>query len=176
MSDGTDTEKLDWSDRRKIPRDRVIQVLRQERGNITSAAAILGCVRFTLYTYIKDDEDLQQILKDARQSICDNAETSLSRAVLSGEPWATCFTLKTIGKDRGYVERSEVTGADGGPIQHEIRALTDEQLQNQIAALQRELDALTRGETEESEGQPSYDPGADPDATGTDLQAGGTQA
>jgi hypothetical protein len=33
--------------------------------------------------------------------------------VLAKEAWAVCFTLKTIGKGRGYVERNEVTGANG---------------------------------------------------------------
>ena len=35
---------------------------------------------------------------------------------MNGEPWAVAMVLKTIGKHRGYVERQEVTGADGGSI------------------------------------------------------------
>jgi hypothetical protein len=35
---------------------------------------------------------------------------------LAGEPWAVALTLKTLGKQRGYVERQEVTGADAGPV------------------------------------------------------------
>jgi hypothetical protein len=37
-------------------------------------------------------------------------------AVRRGEPWAVCFTLKCLGKDRGYVERQERTGAGGQPL------------------------------------------------------------
>jgi hypothetical protein len=37
----------------------------------------------------------------------DNAESSLYRAVLDGEPWAVCFYCKTQAKDRGYTERVE---------------------------------------------------------------------
>jgi len=51
--------------------------------------------------------------------MCDNAESALNRAVINGEAWAVCFTLKTQGKDRGYIERTqqEITGRDGGPIE-----------------------------------------------------------
>ena len=47
---------------------------------------------------------------------------SLRRAIVGGEGWAVALTLKTLGKDDGYVERvqNEVTGADGGPVQTEI--------------------------------------------------------
>jgi hypothetical protein len=38
---------------------------------------------------------------------------------MNGEPWAVAMVLKTIGKSRGYVERQEVTGADGGKVQIE---------------------------------------------------------
>jgi hypothetical protein len=49
----------------------------------------------------------------------DNAESALYSAVLGGEAWAVCFYLKTQAKDRGYVERQEMTGKDGGAIQQE---------------------------------------------------------
>jgi hypothetical protein len=29
-----------------------------------------------------------------------------------------CFALKTLGKNRGYVERQEITGKEGGPVQN----------------------------------------------------------
>lgn len=37
----------------------------------------------------------------------DTAENRLMKAVKAGKPWAVCFFLKTRGKDRGYVERTE---------------------------------------------------------------------
>ena len=37
----------------------------------------------------------------------DTAEDRLGLAVEAGAPWAITFVLRTIGKDRGYVERSE---------------------------------------------------------------------
>jgi Flp pilus assembly protein CpaB len=46
----------------------------------------------------------------------DNAESILYKKVLEGSTPELLFFLKTQGKRRGYVERSEVTGADGDAI------------------------------------------------------------
>ena len=88
-------------------------------GNVSASARSLGVSRNWVDTLIKRSEKLQQVLHDARQSMCDNAESALNRAVINGEAWAVCFTLKTQAKDRGYVERTqqEITGRDGGPIE-----------------------------------------------------------
>ncbi len=37
-------------------------------------------------------------------------------AVNKGQPWAVSLVLKTLGKERGYVERGEITGKGGEPI------------------------------------------------------------
>jgi hypothetical protein len=75
--------------------------------------------RHHLHLIIKKSEKLQRVVHDARQSMCDNAESALNRAVINGEAWAVCFTLKTQAKDRGYIERTqtEISGRDGGPIE-----------------------------------------------------------
>ena len=88
-------------------------------GNVSASARSLGVSRNWVDTLIKRSEKLQQVVHDARQSMCDNAESALNRAVINGEAWAVCFTLKTQAKDRGYVERTqqEITGRDGGPIE-----------------------------------------------------------
>ena len=88
-------------------------------GNVSAAARSLGFQRHHLHAIIAKSPKLQQVVHDARQSMCDNAESALNRAVINGEAWAVCFTLKTQAKDRGYVERTqqEITGRDGGPIE-----------------------------------------------------------
>ena len=52
------------------------------------------------------------------------AENSLFEAIRRGEAWAVCFYLKCMAKDRGYVERAELTGANGAPVK--IKLVYDE--------------------------------------------------
>lgn len=91
-------------------------------------AASLGIRRSTLYEWLKSDPEFATALNEAREKIVDMAENRL-RTLIQGVPkfeidadgekrfagWiekpsetAIIFILKTRGKKRGYVERSEV--------------------------------------------------------------------
>ncbi len=100
----------------KLTAESVTAAIRDMNGNISAVARRLGVCRQTVYFYIERDPSVKDVLTEARETMLDNAESSLYRAVLAGEAWAVCFFLKTQGKARGYVERQEVTGADGGAI------------------------------------------------------------
>jgi len=96
--------------------EQVENALNQTAGNIASAARALGASRSTIYRFIENSPTLQQVLVDAREELVDIAESALRREVLNGNITAIIFTLKTQGKARGYVERQEVSGPDGGAI------------------------------------------------------------
>jgi hypothetical protein len=97
-------------------------------GILSDIAANLGVERSTIYTWCKDDPEFAQVLEDSRERFIDLAESNL-RKLVAGVPaieadedgnkrfagWierpsetAIIFTLKTRGKRRGYVERSEI--------------------------------------------------------------------
>ncbi|RMG90924.1 MAG: hypothetical protein D6706_18730 [Chloroflexi bacterium] len=82
-------------------------LLGEYNGNISAVARKLGVSRGTIYNRIKTSVTLQKKLEDARETMIDNAESALYKAVLEGEAWAVCFFLKTQGKNRGYTERQE---------------------------------------------------------------------
>lgn len=96
----------------KLKRKEVEAKLRELSGNISGTATHFGVARNSMYRFI-ERHNLQSVLDESRESLVDIAETALKRAVVGGEAWAVCFTLKTQGKRRGYVERIEQTGADG---------------------------------------------------------------
>ncbi len=100
----------------KLTAESVTAAIRDMNGNISAVARRLGVCRQTVYNYIERHPSVKDVLTEARETMLDNAESALYRAVLNGEAWAVCFFLKTQGKSRGYVERQEVTGADGGPL------------------------------------------------------------
>jgi hypothetical protein len=94
----------------------VAEILRITRGNLSSAAERIGCNRVTVYNYIEAHPELKEVLKEARETMLDHAESSLYNAAIRGEGGAVCFFLKTQGKSRGYIERQELTGAEGVPL------------------------------------------------------------
>ena len=96
--------------------DLAIEAVRNAQGNITAAARGLGISRTTLYKFINNHATVKSALRESRETMLDNAESVLYKKVLEGEAWAVCFFLKTQGKSRGYVERQEITGAEGKPV------------------------------------------------------------
>ena len=111
-----------------IPQDAIEKAIKKNKGNLKTAAEVLGCTRQALHLRVKKSKKLQQIIHDERQGVIDVAESALYNRVLDGDMRAIEFTLRTIGKDRGYVEKrqEEITGKDGGPIL--LGNMTDEEV------------------------------------------------
>jgi len=97
--------------------DKIIEALRSTNGLVSLAAKRLGCAPQTIYTRRDKVHAVAQVIDDCRSELVDYGELALRKAVVNGEPWAVGLVLKTLGKNRGYVERQEVTGADGGAIE-----------------------------------------------------------
>ena len=92
---------------------QVADTLTETRGMVILAAKKLGCSDDTIYNYAKRYKVVGDALRQQRGQFVDMAELKLWNAVNEGEAWAVQFALRTLGKERGYVERSEVTGKDG---------------------------------------------------------------
>lgn len=88
---------------------------------------MIGCNRETIRIRAASSKKLQDIIHEERASILDIAESALYNRVLDGDMRAIEFTLRTIGKDRGYVEKrqEEITGKDGGPIESVVIYIPD---------------------------------------------------
>ena len=95
-----------------------------ERGyTCVGAGQVLGCSAETVRNYANKYPTVKAALRAKRCELVDLAEMSLRRAIMAGEAWAVALTLKTLGKDAGYVERvqNEHMGEGGGPLEVVIR-------------------------------------------------------
>ena len=101
---------------RKYTQEQVIEALEQSKGLIAPAARALGCSRDTIRSYLDEYSAVAQAKLDQEEAVKDMAENALYAAILRGEAWAICFYLKCRAKDRGYVERAELTAAQGAPV------------------------------------------------------------
>jgi DNA-binding transcriptional MerR regulator len=109
---------------RKYTPEQMIEALTESRGLIAPAARALGCSRDTIRSYLQEYTAVSQAKDDAKEATKDLAENRLVDAIEDREAWAICFYLKTQAKDRGYIERGEVSGLGGSPVK--IKLVYDE--------------------------------------------------
>lgn len=100
----------------KFTAEQMIAALEHTKGMRFLAARHLGCSYDTLMRYIHRYPSVKAVAESFHGELVDIAELKLWQSIQNGEPWGITLALKTLGKSRGYVERTEVTGQDGGPI------------------------------------------------------------
>lgn len=84
----------------------LLDALEKTLGIVTSACKIVGISRVTYYEYMKDAEFKAQV-DDIGEIAVDFAESQLHKQIKEGNVSSTIFYLKTKGKNRGYIERTE---------------------------------------------------------------------
>jgi hypothetical protein len=105
--------------------DEYAVALREARGLLSHAAQRLGVTDEAVRQRVKKHPTLQQVRAEAREAMLDVAESVLFEQIRRGEAWACCFFLKTQGKERGYVERTEEKRELTGDIRIRIEAVDD---------------------------------------------------
>lgn len=131
----------------KYSTEAIIRALQATNGLISLAAKTLGCTPQTIYNRANTTKSVQEAIELARLELVDQAELALRAAVLGREPWAVALVLKTLGKNRGFVERTELTGKDGEPVKLEV---TGDDL-NQARRMALDLEARLLGEGDDDE-------------------------
>jgi len=106
---------------------QLLAALEASMGNVSAAARALGYTRRRVEQRIAKSPKLQEAKNDLRESMTDNAESALNRAILQGEAWAVCFYLKCQAKNRGYVERTEVQQTTKVTVSS-LESMTDDEL------------------------------------------------
>lgn len=104
---------------RKLTVENVAKAIKGSGGIMATVARRCKVDRAAVYRFLQKHPDLKQALNDEREIIVDTAEERLYSSVKKGEPWAIKLVLHSLGKNRGYSERHEITGAEGRPIEIE---------------------------------------------------------
>ena len=123
-----------------VSKIQIEEALYKTAGNVAEAARQLDIGRVTLHRRIKDNKELTEVLQEFREHHVDIAESLIHRKFKFAEKISRPLTaeeieaggveippdkdttdlalkyLKLQGKDRGYTERNEVTGANGAPV------------------------------------------------------------
>jgi CRP-like cAMP-binding protein len=104
---------------KKRNKARLLKALEASLGVVTDACKKVKLSRQTFYKYLKEDPDFKAAVLELEEVALDKAESALFNQIKEGNVTSIIFYLKTKGRRRGYVERQEISGPDGGPVQTE---------------------------------------------------------
>lgn len=82
---------------------------------------LLGRRRNAIRDYILANIEVKDVWDEIRESLVDKVEAvHFTGALHAGDSAGQRFILSTLGKDRGYSTRQELTGSDGAPFAFEV--------------------------------------------------------
>lgn len=110
-------------------KNAMLQALQSSLGVVSTACKNVGISRQTHYEWMKEDIDYASSVKDLENVTLDFAESKLHELIFEGNVASVIFFLKTKGKARGYVERSEIDVTQSKP---DLSGLTTAELLDMI--------------------------------------------
>jgi len=91
-----------------------LEALKRCAGNVSEATKQVPIHRSTHYDWIEQDPEYAAAVDAIKESLIDRAEGVLHGLIGEGNVPAVLFFLKTQGKKRGYIERTETDVTSGG--------------------------------------------------------------
>ena len=83
-------------------------------GIVTNACKIVKLDRSTFYRYYNEDEQFASDVDSMQDYVLDFAESKLLENIKDKKETSIIFYLKTKGKKRGYIEKTETDITTGG--------------------------------------------------------------
>ena len=90
-----------------ILKKQMVEALEKSLGIVTSACKNVGIARETHYKWLRVDIKYKEEVESIEGIALDFAESQLHQQIKRGEVSSTIFYLKTKGKHRGYIEKTE---------------------------------------------------------------------
>lgn len=106
--------------KKQFTAEEVAQAVKKAQGFVTVAARALGCTSQTIHNYRKTYKVVAEAFDESRETHLDFAEGKLMQQIKAGNITGIIFYLKTQGRTRGYIERSQVEIVKG-----ELQAMLD---------------------------------------------------
>lgn len=120
-----------------INKKRMLAALKEHYGNISRACEDLKLTRTCFYNYMKDPKFAEQV-DIISEEVLDLAEGKLVKHIKEDNLTATIFLLKTKGKKRGYVEKTESTNFNTSvQLEKDVSNLSDTDLEDLIRKLEK---------------------------------------
>ena len=94
-------------------KEALLKALEKSLGVVTTACKQLEISRATYYRWLSEDEEFSKSAKEIQDVALDFVESKLFEQIQESSTAATIFYLKTKGKRRGYVARSELDLTSG---------------------------------------------------------------
>lgn len=101
-------------------KEKFLDAFAAKLGNVKQACEAAKIARKTFYNWKNNDEEFAEEIESIEEGLIDLAETKLLENIQKGKTNEILFYLRTKGKRRDYVERQEITGADGMPAKIEV--------------------------------------------------------
>ena len=111
---------------RHIKKEAILKALESSLGIVTIACKQSDIPRSTYYKWLKEDEEFAKQVSDIENIALDFAESQLHGQMREGNTSATIFYLKTKGKKRGYIERSDINVSSDDRIKIDIMPFDEE--------------------------------------------------
>ena len=86
---------------------KLIEALEKSLGIVSSACKIVEIDRSTFYKYYNEDKEFKKAVDSINDVALDFAESKLLENIKDKKETSIIFYLKTKGKKRGYIERTE---------------------------------------------------------------------
>lgn len=94
--------------RTKAAKKAMLEALYKNLGIVSKAAEVAGIGRGSHYRWMEEDEEYRREVESVPDYVLDFVEDKLHSLIKDQDTTATIFYLKTKGKKRGYIERSEL--------------------------------------------------------------------
>lgn len=94
----------------RLAKKAFIEAYKKTFGNITQSCEAIKISRGTYYNWYQKDDKFKKTINELEpdERLIDFTFSKLIQLIDEGDKTAIIFTLKTLGKNRGFVERQEI--------------------------------------------------------------------